>query len=327
MLIAALLALSGARHASFAQESRPLVFQGGLNGNNFEMLWKWLTTRLEKDPAWAGRIRLVPSDGIGGLDALAAGKADFTLVKAPATVAMAYRGIGRGLFDKRYENIRSFGLLPVPDWLTFAVRPGITARSVSELLRLDTPLRIATGRDAGRDVVTFILQEILGVHGSSFKAIEERNGAIVRLDPGASLQAGLDGRVDAVFQEASSIPQWDKLFAAGWTVVVIDAPALAHLERQFGFGRTTIPPAWHKGRDPIDTVNFSNVLLCVRAETPEQAVALVTRTVLDGRKEIEEMFRVTGGGRRAWLRPPIEDAFFATKTPVPHHPGALRAFK
>jgi TRAP-type uncharacterized transport system substrate-binding protein len=324
VLSAAAILLIASMQPGSGQDVRRLVFQGGTGGNNFEILWNWLTARLEQDPAWKATIDIVPSDGIAGLDALNAGRADFTLVKAPATVGLAYRGIG--LFDRPYQTLRAFGLLPVVDWLTLIVRPGIQAADIGELLRQNQPLRVATGRDSPRDVVTFLFEQILRFHGSSVADLERRKGAVLRLEPGASLQAALDGKVDAVFQEAQSVPLWDQLFAKGWTAVSIDAPALAHLQREYGFGRTVMPAEFHRSTRTVQTVEFSNVLLCVRADTPEDVVAWVTRTMLDHKGEMEDIFRKRAG-RRPWLAVPVDRAFFESPAVIPHHPGALRAFK
>ncbi|MBI4481304.1 MAG: hypothetical protein HY652_00300 [Acidobacteria bacterium] len=217
------MALAPAPGLAAVQEKGRLVFQGGSRGNNFEIIWAWLTEHLKKDSGWEGILEVIPSDGVGGLDALAAGKADFTLVKAPATARMAYEG--KGLFNAPHRALRSFGLLPVPDWLTFAVRPDIQADTVEELLRQKRPLRIATGRDSPRDVVTFLLGEILGFHGTTFEELERAGGRILRLDPGDSIQAGIDGKVDVIFQEAQSMALWDGLFAKGWKVLSLNDAA------------------------------------------------------------------------------------------------------
>ena len=316
-----LLALIPLHGCGGPQEEVHLTFQGGYGGNNFETIWGWLTGHLKEDSTWDVSIEVIPSDGIGGLEALRSGRADFTLVKAPPTTQMAYKGIG--LFDTPDPQLRSFGLLPVTDWLTLAVGPDIEVDTVKELVNEKQSLRIATGRDSPRDVVTFLLGEILRFYGVDLQELEAWGSQILRMDPGTSLQAGINGEVDVVFQEASSIPLWGKLFEKGWKVLSFDDAVLDHLHNEYGFARSSVPPAWYQSDQPAQTIAFSNVVLCVREDVPEEIVNWVTRTFWENKQELEAIYR---DRKSSWLDYPIDPEYFASETLLPHHSGAVKVF-
>lgn len=253
---------------------------------------------------------------------VAEGTLDAAFTTPSVTAAMATAGVG--MYDRRHEGLRGIAAYPHDDFLLFAVAAATGIESFDDLAEREEPLRVVTGRgsDEGEhDVVTFAAEEVLRRHGSSYAAIEERGGSVLYgQSPFIGARLMLEGKADALFQEAQSAPFWREL-ADSRDVRFLRVPdaTLAELESAYGFRRAEIP-AGHNSRvaTPVPTIDFTGWLLFCREDLPAETAYAFARAVDETRAKVE-------GGDPAVRSPltlPIDPVRLFAETVIPLHEGA-----
>jgi TRAP transporter TAXI family solute receptor len=253
---------------------------------------------------------------------VAEGVLDAAFTTPSVTAAMAMSGVG--MYDRAYAGLRGIAAYPHDDFLLFAVDAVTGIESFDDLAAREEPLRVVTGRgsdDGEHDVVTFAAEEVLRRHGSSYAEIERRGGSVLYgQSPFIGAKLMLEGKADALFQEAQSAPFWREL-ADGREVRFLPVPeeTLTALETAYGFRRAEIPSG-HNSRvdDAVPTIDFTGWLLFCRDDLPDETAHALARAVDETRPKIE----AAEPSVRSPLTLPIDPERLFRETVIPLHDGA-----
>ena len=102
--------------------------------------------------------------------------------------------------------------------------------------------------------------------------------------------------------------------------------ALESLQRQYGFGRNSLPAGyWPSLEAPINTLDFSDFVVLVRDDMPEDVAHLLAWCLVETRETLERQYRHLPP-ERSPLSYPLVPAAMA-RPPIPLHPGARRYFE
>ena len=120
-------------------------------------------------------------------------------------------------------------------------------------------------------------------------------------------------------------PGWAQLVEQGKVhLIETERGALSSLG-ELGFGINTIPAGyWQNLASNVDTLDFSDFIVLVRADMADDLAHLITWCLAERRAGIERQYRHLPR-ERSPLTYPIEPAQMA-KSPIPLHPGAARYY-
>jgi hypothetical protein len=255
------------------------------------------------------------------------GEADLCIATPAGLLPLAL--IGEGAFGGTpMPRLRALGVLPQNDRMVFAVDQRFGIRTFAELRQRKPPLRIATSPANGFNLIGFAARAILEAHGISESTLQSWGGEFVYAPrPEQSLIAMRDGMVDAVLQEAIMTPNWrDMMEARRPNVIPMEESALTELERAIGL-RTNELPAGFLPVQPTATaaLDFSDFVVIVRDDMPEDVAFLITWCLVETRATIERQYRHLPP-ERSPLTYPLEPPAMA-QTSLPLHPGAERYYR
>ena len=255
---------------------------------------------------------------------VAAGTLALGITTPSVSARMAVEGIGA--YSRRHAGLRAIAAYPHIDYVTFAVdsRTGIT--SLEQLANERYPLRLVSGRrsERGIDVLTFTVEEVLRQYGLSYSIIEEWGGEVFFSGPshiGGRLV--LDGRADAMFQEAEMLPIWSEIDTPPrrMNYLSLSDNVLEHMQVTYGFGRREIPAGrWPGVTEPVQTVDFSGWLVFCRDDLPEQWAYAVAKACDRSRGAVDE----GPNNVTRCLALPLAPSYMFTETAIPLHEGARR---
>lgn len=252
---------------------------------------------------------------------VATGALDLGITTPSVGARMAMQG--QGPFDRAYPNLRAIAVYPHIDYFVFTVDAALGISTIEELVERRLPIRLVTGRRSGDgipDVLTFAVGEILRAYGAPFEAIEEWGGSVIYGGPthvGGLLM--LDGRADALFQEAQMSPIWEQIAASRPVrILPIREDVRAHMRDVYGFALAEIPAGHPSGAtEPTPTVDFSGWLVFCRDDFPDEYAYAVARACDATRGGVEDDQRDRGE-----VDIPIDPHYLFNNTVIPLHPGA-----
>jgi hypothetical protein len=137
----------------------------------------------------------------------------------------------------------------------------------------------------------------------------------------------LHGEVDAVLQEAIMTPWWAEVMTKLRAVPIPAEPqALQALESSEGLPAKTLRAGYWPGlATPLTTLDFSDFVVLVRADMPEDVAHLLTWCLVETRGMIEQQYRHLDP-ERSPLSYPLEPEKMAQPS-IPLHPGARAYFE
>jgi hypothetical protein len=120
---------------------------------------------------------------------------------------------------------------------------------------------------------------------------------------------------------------WQELAnSRGLSFIPIDATVLEQLEREYGWPRAVLPAGYLRGLDtPLETLDFSDFLVIVRADMPEDVAYLLAWCLGETRAALEAQYRHIPP-ERSPVTYPLDPAKMA-RTPIPLHLGAERYYR
>jgi uncharacterized protein len=308
--------------------SLTLHFQGDWGGANLHRVCGWLSQTMGERCGPYSRFAIW--NGKGWADAPRAvgrGLVDVALATPAAFAAMAYTG--RGPYaDESYPFLRALGSVPQNDRLVLAVGAEHGVRSFADLRERRVPLRIATSADDGVNFIGLAVARILELEGVPPAAVESWGGSFLYHEqPINCVTAARERRADAVFHEAIMTPPWQALAdERDVHLIPIDGDVLDQLERAYGWPRASLPAGYLRGLDaPLETLDFSDFLLMVRADLPEEIAYLLAWCLGEQRARLERYYRHLPS-ERSPVTYPLDPAKMA-RTPIPLHPGAERYYR
>jgi uncharacterized protein len=136
-----------------------------------------------------------------------------------------------------------------------------------------------------------------------------------------------DGEVDGVLQEAIMTPWWSDIVEAGQVVPLPSEEAvLQQLQKDYGFGRNDLPAGyWPSLKTSLPALDFSDFLILVRDDMPDDIAHLLTWCLVETRAAIERQYRHLPPHRSPLSYPLVPSAM--AQTSIALHPGARRYYE
>lgn len=257
--------------------------------------------------------------------AVADGQADMGFTTPAACATMAYRGVGP--FDRKMSNLRAIGCFPHDDRMLWAVPADSGIDSIGEMI--DQPLRLAL---PGPDFpVRFAVERILEAYGTPLAALQEAGWEIV--EDSRCLTVPLHvirGHADAVIHEGRKTPHWRELaFSGRMKFLPIRDDVLQMMEEAYGYRRAVLPKGVYPGVDSdIPCIDFSDWLMFVREDMPDELAYLITRIFIERRRDMMEApFRVFPIEESDLSYPIDPHQVWKNIGDIPLHPAAERYYR
>lgn len=219
--------------------------------------------------------------------AVSEGKADMGFTTPPGSVTMASNG--RGPFKKKLQNLRAIASIPHDDRMLWAVPVSSKINSIPEMP--DEPMRLVL---PNQDFpIRFLAEKILEGYGLSVEKLEKSGWQIV--DESHCLQIPIpvmQGKADALIHEGMKTPNWRQLALTGkMRFLPVDDGILQKICDEYGYKKALLPRGLYPGFDrEIPCIDFSDWLLFVRDDMPDEIAYRITRIVVEKRKQIFEFY-------------------------------------
>lgn len=309
--------------------SHQLTFVGDWGQANFHRICSWLTQEFCDRAGPRSRVSILnlTDGGRQALDDVHEGRADMGIVTPAMLMPQALTG--QGLFAGRpMPNLRCLGVLPQDDRMVFAINPALGLATFEEIRAARAPLRIALSTNDGTNFIGHVGAKILEAHGLDEATLRSWGGAWHTAHrPEQTLFMYERGEVDAILQEAIMTPWWYNLIDPGKARLVAPEPAaLQRLVEEHGFARKVLPAGfWDVQTEDYDTIDFSDFLIVVRDDMPDEVAALLTWALVETRENIERQYRHFPP-KRSPLSYPLDPRAMA-RTSLPLHPAAARYYE
>lgn len=302
-----------------------LTFMGDWGGANLHKICCWLTEEFCRRAGPKTRTAIWSMADDDAVTLLQDGAIDLCITTP--TMLLPARVAGEGLYaGKAAPNIRGLVVIPQNDSIALALAPELGIRTFEELRAKRPPLRIATSpKDAP---IGYVGRLLLAAHGVSEDVLRSWGGSFVEDEhPFDTLDRAVRGDADAVLTEAVMTPGWVRFIEGRNAVPLpVEASAVAALCGTHGFRRNEIPAGyWKTLAAPLPTLDFSDFLVLVRDDMPEEVAHLLTWCAVESRGEFERQF-LSMPVNRSPVTYPLEPAKMA-QSAIPLHPGAARYFR
>lgn len=310
------------------ERSLTLNFIGDWGQANFHRICSWLTQEFcdRAGPESRTAIWSLRHGGIETAEQIHNGEAQMGVLTPAMMLGDALTGTG--MFAGRpMPDLRAIGVLPQNDRLVLAIDPKFGISSFAELREKKPPLRIAASTDDGTNFIGFVTRHYMAAHGIDEPTLTSWGGEYVTNHrPEQALFLMRDGLVDAVVQEAIMTPWWRAVIARGAVPLPAEEAALATLEAEFGYGRNSLPAGfWDCLGAELPTLDFSDFVLAVRSDLPDDVAYLLSWCLVETREAIERQYHHIPP-ERSPLSYPLEPQRMARPS-LPLHPGAERYYR
>jgi TRAP-type uncharacterized transport system substrate-binding protein len=316
------------------KRSLTLNFVGDWGQANFHRICSWLTQEFCDRAGPRSRVAIwnMRGGGIEGLQQVFDGEAQLCIATPAALIPAALTGEGLFASIGPMPSLRTIGVLPQRDRMMLAVHPKFGINSFADLHRLKPALRIATSIDDGTNFIGYVAMRLLEAHGISKDVLESWGGSFVLTTrPEQAIENMRTGNADAVLQEAIMTPWWRELMEEQQLVPIpVEADAIARLANQHGFHPASIRAGfWSSGasanKEEILALNFSDFLVIVRDDLPDDIAHLLTWCMVEKRAIIEGQYKHLDP-ERSPLTYPL-DPFAMARPSIPLHPAAEKYYR
>src|SRR5207247_327036 len=144
--------------------------------------------------------------------------------------------------------------------------------------------------DDGVNFVGLATEGLMSASGVDQATLESWGGSyVVDERPPACLDAYIHGEVDAVIMEAICAAWWERALLSRPTVLLEpEAEGLDRLEAELGWPNRRLPEGWWESHpDPINALDFSDFLVLVSTDMPEDVAYVLTWCLFETRDELE----------------------------------------
>jgi len=299
--------------------NRPLVvhMQADWGAANLTRVCGWLGQELTDRSAPGTRIAIWNGRGfVDNVRALARREVDLAIATPSAFIAMALDGRGpyRG---EAYPELRAIGSVPQRDRLVVAIRTSLGITTFEQLRNAKPRLRLTTSGNDGISHVGLATHELLtrsgvDVLGWGGEFLEHER-------PYECLDDVLDGRADAIAYEAIMLPGWQQM-AEQMTFLSVEKDVLEGLQHDFDWPDAIIPADYFPGAAEVHTLDFSDFLIVVRADMPDDVAHALAWILGETRQILEKQYTHLPPDHSPVTYP--LDPVTMGHTPVPLHPGA-----
>lgn len=310
------------------ERSVTLQFIGDWGQANFHRICSWLCQEFCDRAGPQSRVGIWnPIEG--GIDAAREvfdGRVDMAILTPANALPAALEGTS--IFAGRaMPTLRALAVLPQRDRLVLALPRELGITSFAELRARKPALKIATGEDNGFNLIGYIAQRYLAAHGVDKATLESWGGRVIEsARPDLSMARFREGVADAVLQEAIMTPWWrDAVEARDAVLLPAENDALDLLEREHGWTRTELVANFFPNQpDPLPALDFSDFVIVVRDDMPDDIAHLLTWCLVERRGNIERQYHHIPP-ERSPLTYPLDPAAMA-RTSLPLHAGARRYY-
>lgn len=225
-------------------------------------------------------------------------------------------------------DLRCLAVLPQRDRMMFAVKRSLGIHSFAEIREKMPPLRIAVSADDGTNFIGYVAARILEAHGLDEKTVQSWGGSWVKAcRPEQVLALVETGQADAVIQEAIMTPWWRNLIERRTLVPIrVEEGPMAQLSTRVGFRASVVQAHfWDAIDQDVLCVDFSDFLVLVRADMPDDVARLLTWCLVTTRETLEAQYKHIPP-ERSPLSYPLDPVKMAQSS-LPLHPAAERFYR
>lgn len=320
---------------SFDQKGEPrlessytLQFVGDWGLANFHRICSWLTQGFadRAGPGTRTSIWSLTDGGMAALQDVQDRKVDLAIATPAGILTKA--ATGQAIFANRpMPNLRALGKLPQNDRMVLALSPSYGIKTMEELRAKKPPLRLVTSVDDGTNFIGYVGTKYLEAHGISRETIKSWGGKVLTAQRPEQCTAMVEsGEADALLQEAIMTPWWRNLIESETLVpLACESQTYENLEKELSLGPNSLPLGfWTKLQHELPALDFSDFVVIVRDDMPEEVAYLLSWCLVETRDLIEVQYKHLPP-ERSPLSYPLNPRKMA-QTPIPLHPGAQRYY-
>lgn len=324
--------------------SLTLNFIGDWDQANFHRICSWLAQEFCGRAGPRSRVAIwnVRAGGIEALELVHSGEAQLAIATPAPTMKYAVTGTARkafpgegghgGLFPHPMPSLCALAVLPQNDRMVLAVDPKFGVRSFDDIRQKKPALRIATSADDGTSFISHVARRMMEAHRISEDTLRSWGGSYVRSTyrPDQSLVLALDSsQCDAALQEAIMTPWWrDVIEKRGLVPIPAEPDAIAKLasDEAVGLGSNPLPAGfWSTLHEELPALDFSDFVVVVRNDLPEDVAYLLTWCIVQTRETIERQYWHIPK-EKSPLGYPLSPKKMV-RTSLPLHPGAEKFYR
>ncbi|KAH8703434.1 hypothetical protein BGW36DRAFT_393775 [Talaromyces proteolyticus] len=314
--------------------SMTLHFVGDWGMANFHRICSWLTQQFCDRAGPDSRVATwsIRYGGIEAVTSVFQGQAQLAIATPAQMITTALTG--QGIFSQfgPMPSLRALAVLPQNDRMVLAVDPKFGIRSFNDLRNKRPPLRIATSTNDGTNFIGYTANAYLKAHGITEAELVSWGGAIVHAQrPEQTVMLVLSGKADALLQEAIMTPWWEEVIQKKHFIPLpIEESALERfVEENPGVSKADPNPLpagfWGNLTEPLPCLDFSDFVILVRDDLPDDVAYLLTWCLVETRDALESQYRHIPP-EKSPLTYPLDPKKMAL-SPVPLHPAAAKFYK
>ena len=269
-------------------------------------------------------------NGRGGTDnvqAVGRGEVDVALAVPVPFMRMAMEGKGP-CAGESFPNLRMLGYVPQDDRMIVALRRELGIRSWADWREKKPKLRITLGPNDGVSFIGIAGHLLLAAHGLPRVALEQQGATFLEYDePRSCTLAMLEGRADAIVQEAVMTGYWQELANKRDLIFLpVEAQARDVLRGEYGLPMGTLRKDYMRGIDrEMEFLDFSHFALITTTDLPEDVAYALAWALVERWETMEMQYRHIPPERSPVSYP--LDPKAVCRTPIPLHPGAERYYR
>ena len=315
------------------ERSLTLAFMGDWGMANFHRICSWLTQQFcdRAGPESHVAIWNTRHGGIESVTSVFEGRIQLAIATPAQLISTALTGEGIFAPYGPMPSLRALGVLPQNDRMILAIDPKYEIDSFESLRQKKPAIHIATSHNDGTNFIGYVAFAYMKAHGIDEAELATWGATFVTATrPEQAVALVMSGEADALLQEAIMTPWWqDVVETRGFVPLPAEASALARFVEE-NPGATSPDPVplpsgyWKSLSEPFPCLDFSDFVVLVREDLPEDIAYLLTWCLVETRDSIEAQY--------LHLRPersPLSYPLVPTKmaqTPLPLHPGARRYY-
>lgn len=316
------------------ERSIKLNFVGDWGMANFHRICSWLTQQFCDRAGPDSRVGIwnVRYGGIEAVLEVFRGEAQLSIATPAQMMSTALTGQGIFAPHGPMPSLRALGVLPQNDRMILAIHPKYGIKSFEDLRQKRPPLRIATSTNDGTNFIGFTAYAFMECHSITPEVLESWGGKYVTAHrPEQAIGLIQAGEADALLQEAIMTPWWaDIMENRKYNALDAEPAALARFAKNYPNTANMTPNPiaagfWSALAEPLSTLDFSDFVILVRDDLPEDVAHLLTWCLVETRSAIEGQYMHLKS-HRSPLTYPLDPAKMA-QTPIPLHEGAKRYYQ
>lgn len=306
-----------------------LTMVGDWGTANFHTIWGWVAANLRWRSAPLSKFNVrIASAYRDNVELVGLGEADLS-VTTPTHVGVRWAREGKHFYAGRaFTNLRTLGHLPQDDRLTLAVRSDLGIRTFADIREKKPKLHIAMTPRDGDCLCSYVTDLIFKAHGIDPADIVAWGGSYFEHEnPRACLLEAVDGRCNAVFNEAIMVSNWtDLVNKYDMTFIPIAPEAMKILVDDYGLKPAVVEKGRLKNDADVPCLDWSNWGILCRDDMPDDVAYRVVSVMVEKRADFEARFRHMPV-HQSPLTYPIDPKRMPHGVDVPLHPGAERYYR